>query len=163
MIAFLPRLRRFTHALTADASQGDDLAQDTCVRALQSLHLWEPGTRLDSWMYRIAKNLWIDRMRTQRFRGVHSSIDDIDAGAEPMGVDGRSVVESSLTLSEVMRAIGRLPDEQRELVALVCVNGASYKEAAETLAIPMGTVMSRLARARKALFEALAEAEGRAA
>ena len=163
MIAFLPRLRRFTHALTADASQGDDLAQDTCVRALQSLHLWEPGTRLDSWMYRIAKNLWIDRMRTQRFRGVHSSIDDIETGAEPMGVDGRSVVESSLTLSEVMRAIGRLPEEQRELVALVCVNGASYKEAAETLAIPMGTVMSRLARARKALFDALAEAEGRVA
>ncbi len=80
-----------------------------------------------------------------------------------MGVDGRSVVESSLTLSEVMRAIGRLPEEQRALVALVCVNGASYKEAAETLSIPMGTVMSRLARARKALFEALAEAEGRVA
>ena len=163
MIAFLPRLRRFTHALTADAAQGDDLAQDTCVRALQSLHLWEPGTRLDSWMYRIAKNLWIDRMRTQRFRGLHASIDDIETGSEPMGVDGRAVTESSLTLSEVMRAIGRLPEEQRELVALVCVNGASYKEAAETLSIPMGTVMSRLARARKALFEALAEAEGRVA
>lgn len=163
MIAFLPQLRRFTHVLTADATQADDLAQDTCLRALQSLHLWEPGTRLDSWMYRIAKNLWIDRMRTQKFRGVHDSIDDIEVGAEPMGIDGRDVVESSLTLSEVMRAVGRLPEEQRALVALVCVSGASYKEAAETLSIPMGTVMSRLARARKALFESLAEAEGRVA
>lgn len=163
MIAFLPRLRRFTHALTADATHGDDLAQDTCVRALQSLHLWEPGSRLDSWMYRIAKNLWIDRMRTQKFRGVHASIDDIELGSEPMGVDGRAVTESSLTLAEVMRAIGSLPEDQRALVALVCVNGASYKEAADTLSIPMGTVMSRLARARKALFEALAEAEGRVA
>jgi RNA polymerase sigma-70 factor (ECF subfamily) len=161
MIAFLPRLRRFAYALTGDAAQGDDLAQDTCVKALQSLHLWEPGTRLESWMFRIAKNLWIDRLRTQRFRGVHASIDDIEPGHEPAGVDGRDVAESRLTLAEVMRAIGRLPEEQRTLVALVCVSGASYKEGAETLSIPMGRVMSRLARARQALFEALADAEGR--
>jgi RNA polymerase sigma-70 factor (ECF subfamily) len=163
MIAFLPRLRRFTCALTGDVSQGDDLAQDTCLKALQNLHLWQPGTRLDSWMFRIANNLWIDRMRTQRFRGVHESIDDIDPGSEPAGIDGRDVTESSLTLSQVMRAIGRLPEEQRSLVALICVSGASYKEAAETLSIPMGTVMSRLARARKALYATLADGEGRLA
>ncbi len=157
MIAFLPRLRRFSLVLTQDAAQADDLAQDTCVRALQSLHLWEPGTRLESWMYRIANNLWIDRVRSQRFRGVHASIDDIETGEEPPGVDGRDVTESRLELAQVMKAIGRLPEEQRAVLALVCINGASYKEAAETFAIPMGTVMSRLARARKALYAALAE------
>jgi RNA polymerase sigma-70 factor (ECF subfamily) len=114
-------------------------------------------------MFRIANNLWIDRLRAQRFRGPHKSIDKIDPAQEPVGVDGREVAESNLTLAEVMRAIGRLPEDQRALVALVCVNGASYKEAAETLSIPIGTVMSRLARARKALYEALAVAEGRLA
>ncbi|MEZ5925725.1 MAG: RNA polymerase sigma factor [Hyphomicrobiaceae bacterium] len=160
MIAFLPRLRRFAYALTGDAAQGDDLAQDTCVRALQSLHLWEPGTRLESWMFRIANNLWIDRMRQQRFRGVHASIDEIAPGQEPVGSDGRDVAESRLALAQVMQAIGKLPEEQRALVAMVCINGSSYKEAAEILSVPIGTVMSRLARARKTLFETLAEAEG---
>jgi RNA polymerase sigma-70 factor (ECF subfamily) len=163
MIAFLPRLRRFTLVLTQDAAQADDLAQDTCVKALKNLHLWEPGTRLESWMYRIANNLWIDRLRSQRARGAQASIDDLEPGYEPAGIDGRDVAESRLELASVMRAIGRLPEEQRAVLALVCINGASYKEAAEAFSIPMGTVMSRLARARKALYAILAETNERLA
>lgn len=148
MVAFLPRLRRFAYALTGDAAQGDDLVQDACVRALTHRDQWQPGTRFESWMFRIAQNLWIDRRRSAKARGVHQDLDSI---MEPVGVDGRQVVEGRLTLAAVMKGMQSLSDDQRTLVALVCIDGASYKEAAETLMVPIGTVMSRLARARQSL------------
>jgi RNA polymerase sigma-70 factor, ECF subfamily len=148
MIAFLPRLRRFTYALTGDFASADDLAQDACVRALTHRDQWQPGTKFESWMFRIAQNLWIDRRRTAKSRGVHQDIDDM---VEPMGVDGRDVTDQRLTLVAVAKAMQSLSEDQRALLALVCIDGASYKEAAETLNLPIGTVMSRLARARQAL------------
>jgi RNA polymerase sigma-70 factor (ECF subfamily) len=152
MVAFLPRLRRFTYALTGDFAQADDLAQDACVRALTHADQWQPGTRFESWMFRIAQNLWIDRRRTAKSRGVHH---DIDSVGEPMGTDGRDVVEGRLTLAVVMQGMAALSDDQRALMAMVCIEGASYKEASEALEVPIGTVMSRLARARKTLHAQL--------
>lgn len=148
MVEFLPRLRRFAVALTGDLDQADDLVQETCMRALSRVEQWQPGTRLDSWMYRIAQNLWLDRMRAKKVRGEQV---DVEAAEALAGPDGRDVVESRLTLEAVSAAMAHLPVEQRMLIALVCIDGLSYKEAAEITETPIGTVMSRLARARREL------------
>ena len=149
MVPFLPRLRRFAYALAGNMEQGDDLVQETCLRALSRAEQWQPGTRLDSWMYRIAQNLWLDRARATKVRGHVIDIDTVD---DLVGQDGRQVTESRLTLNEVNRGIQRLSADQQVLIALVCVDGLSYKEAADVLDLPIGTVMSRLARARRALY-----------
>lgn len=154
MIEFLPRLRRFAYALTRNLDLADDLVQDTCERALARADQWQPGTRLDSWMYRIAQNLWFDQGRAAKVRGV---VSDLDAIAELQGSDGREITESRLTLASVFQSLGRLPQDQQVLVALVCVDGLSYKEAADTLDLPIGTVMSRLARARQAIAAAMTD------
>lgn len=155
MVELLPRLRRFAVALTGDLDQADDLVQEACMRALSRVEQWQPGTRLDSWMYRIAQNLWLDRMRAKKVRGEQVDVESAEALAGP---DGRVVVESRLTLNAVSAAMAQLPDEQRLLIALVCIDGLSYKEAAEITETPIGTVMSRLARARRELHARL---EGR--
>ncbi|HEY7550392.1 MAG TPA: RNA polymerase sigma factor [Hyphomicrobiaceae bacterium] len=152
MVAVLPRLRRFAYALTGNTEQGDDLVQDACLRALSRIDLWQPGTRLDSWMYRIAQNIWLDRLRANKVRG---EVVDIEAMEGMTGSDGRVVAESELTMQAVAAAMGQLPAEQRSMVALVCIEGASYKEAAEIAGVPLGTVMSRLARARRTLHAIL--------
>jgi RNA polymerase sigma-70 factor (ECF subfamily) len=156
MVAVLPRLRRFAYALTGNAEQGDDLVQDACLRALSRIDQWQPGTRLDSWMYRIAQNIWLDRVRANKVRG---EVVDVEVAEAIAGSDGRAVTESELTLQAVAAALARLPAEQRAVVALVCVEGASYKEAAEITGVPIGTVMSRLARARRALAAVLNQPE----
>jgi RNA polymerase sigma-70 factor (ECF subfamily) len=156
MVAVLPRLRRFAYALTGNAEQGDDLVQDACLRALSRIDQWQPGTRLDSWMYRIAQNIWLDRVRANKVRG---EVVDVEVAEAIAGSDGRVVAESGLTLQAVAAALARLPAEQRAVVALVCVEGASYKEAAEITGVPIGTVMSRLARARRALAAVLNQPE----
>lgn len=154
MIEFIPRLRRFAYALTRNMDLADDLVQDTCERALSRADQWRPGTRLDSWMYRIAQNIWFDQGRAAKVRG---EMADLDTVAELTGSDGRKVTENRLTLAAVFEAMNRLPPEQQVLVTLVCVEGLSYKEAAETLELPIGTVMSRLARARQAIAAGLDE------
>lgn len=153
MLALLPRLRRFARALARDAADADDLCQMTIEKALLARGSWQPGTRLDSWMYRIMRNAWID---TARARGRASeTFVDAEAGAE-VGGDGGA--EARVALGEVEAAMRRLPDEQREAVALVLVEGLAYKEAADVLDIPMGTLTSRLVRGRQALMLDLGEA-----
>ncbi len=154
MIELLPRLRRFAFALTGDLDKADDLVQDTCERALGHLHQWQPGTKLDSWMYRIAQNVWLDQYRARKTRREQAGLDEAENFA---GEDGRSVTDSRMTLAAVNEGIGRLPADQQVLVAMVCVEGLSYKEAASILEIPIGTVMSRLARARQALYAAITD------
>jgi RNA polymerase sigma-70 factor, ECF subfamily len=153
MVEFLPRLRRFAFALTRNMDAADDLVQDTCERALARLDQWEPGTKLESWMYRIAQNLWLDRKRSEKSRG---PIMDLDEAIGLQGDDGRTVTESRLTLAAVGDGISKLPPDQQVLIAMVCVEGLSYKEAASILDVPIGTVMSRLSRARQTLYAGLA-------
>lgn len=150
MVEFLPRLRRFAYVLTGDADKGDDLVQETCARALSRLDQLEPGSRLDSWMFRIAQTQWFDRLRAQKVRGENLQLDD---ASDFPGEDGRRTTESRLTLSKVVEGIAQLPPEQRILIALIVVDGRSYKEVADLLDVPIGTVMSRLARARIRLFQ----------
>ena len=155
MVAALPRLRRFAYGLTGNSDQGDDLVQETCERALSRIEQWKPGTRLDSWMYRIAQNIWLDRIRAVKVRG---EVVDLEVVEAMPGTDGREEVDLQLTLGAVDTALAKLPAEQRAIVALVCIEGVSYKEAAEITGVPIGTVMSRLARARQTLHALLEEA-----
>lgn len=150
MVELLPRLRRFAFVLTGDAERGDDLVQETCAHALSRLDQFQPGTRIDSWMFRIAQTRWFDRLRAQKIRG---EIFDPEAAENVIGEDGRQVTESRLTLARVSEGIAQLPPEHQVLIALIVVDGRSYKEVAEILDIPIGTVMSRLARARLSLFQ----------
>ncbi len=122
--------------------------QEGCLRAFARLDQWQPGTRLDSWMFRIIHNIWIDQKRASKVRG---AVVDLDDAPELMGMDGRDVVERRLTLNRVLEAMAELPQEHRELIALVSIEGVSYQEAATILEIPVGTVTSRLVRARRAL------------
>lgn len=108
-------------------------------------------------MYRIAQNIWLDRGRAKKVRGESVNIDDVP---NIQGVDGRDVTERRLTLAAVNKEMRNLTDDQRALIALVCVDGLSYQEAADALQLPIGTVMSRLARARKALNAALGNEMG---
>ena len=154
MVALLPRLRRFAYALSGTRDEADDLVQAACERALSRLDQWQAGTRLDSWMFRIIQNAWIDRTRAARVRGAPYDPDDL---VHLPGVDGRRVTEAALTLDAVRRRIGELPEEQRIALALVTVDGMSYQQAADVLQVPIGTVTSRLSRARKRLAEELSE------
>lgn len=147
MLACLPRLRRFALALTGRNSDADDLVQDAIERALRNLGQFRPGTRMDSWMFRIAQNLWIDQLRARKNRGTPEPIEE----AEQLGVDGRRTAEARIMLSETSRGLAALPEEQRAVVALVLIEGLSYREAADVLDVPIGTVTSRLARGREAL------------
>ena len=147
MVALLPRLRRFAAALTGNLTEADDLVQDTVERALRNLDRWEPGTRLDSWMYRIAQNHWIDTVRAKRRRPIVSG----DPPEAAISIDGARVAEARLTFADTCRALGELPEDQRATVALVLIEGLSYRETADILGVPIGTVTSRLARARETL------------
>jgi RNA polymerase sigma-70 factor (ECF subfamily) len=150
--ALLPRLRRFAYGLTGSVDAGDDLVQSACERALSRAHLWEPGTRLDSWMFRIVQNLWVDDRRAGRRREIATDVVQLDAMT---GGDAEAEMQGRLDLAAVRRRIAALPEEQRAVLLLVSVEGLSYKDAASVLDIPIGTVMSRLARARLALGRAL--------
>lgn len=147
LLQLIPRLRRFAVALTGDLDQADDLVQETCARALSRNSQWQQGTRLDSWMYRIAQNIWFDHLRAKKVRGDHVDLGMTDIS----GADGRTIVEHRLSLADVNTAMSKLPHDQRVLVALVCIDGISYSEAAAITGVPIGTVMSRLARARRQL------------
>ena len=148
----LPRLRRFAHALSRNAADADDLTQATIERALRSREQWQPGTRLDSWLYRIMRNLWIDtgRARTRRERFEAPEDEAVNVGEDP-----REAIDATLELQRAMAAMELLPDEQREVVALILIEGFGYREASEMLGLPIGTVSSRLVRGRTALLAML--------
>ncbi len=149
MVALLPRLRRFALSLTANRADADDLVQDTVERALANLHRWERGTKLDSWMFRIAQNLFIDGTRARK--RARMVVSETLEAAGNVATDGVRAAEARIAFTDLCRALGELPDEQRSAVALVLIDGMSYRDAAEVLGIPIGTLTSRLARAREAL------------
>ena len=148
IVALLPRLRRFASGLTGSVQDGDDVVQAACLRALERYHQWEPGTRLDSWMFRIIRNLWLDRGKSAWNRLVRS---DPDALVEIADHTAGREIEARDELSHARSAIAALPEAQREVLLLVTVEGLTYEAAADVLGVPLGTVMSRLARARVAV------------
>ncbi len=150
IVALLPRLRAFALALARDGTAADDLVQGCCERALRGLASYQPDSRLDSWLFRILHNLWIDSHRRRR---PQVPLDEPGLEAALAGEDGRVTLEARSTMAATRRAIASLPEEQRAVLALVCIEELSYREAAEVLDIPIGTVMSRLSRARRSLAE----------
>jgi RNA polymerase sigma-70 factor, ECF subfamily len=147
LIAVLPRLRRFARGLSGSVADADDLVQAACERALARQHQFQEGTRFDSWMFRIVQTIWIDQVRSRDVRK-----EDGDIAEDRLGSDEPARrVEARLALNEVRRALEHLPPDQRVALLLVTVEGLSYKEAAEALQVPVGTIMSRLSRARVAL------------
>lgn len=158
LVALLPRLRRFALSLTGNPQDGDDLVQAACEKALRNAAQFTPGTRMDSWMYRIVQTLWIDDRRRNRTRG--TTIDPEDANLSDGG-RGANLPEDRMMLGKVREAMQTLPGPQRAVLSLVAIEGLSYKDAAEVLDIPLGTVMSRLSRAREALLPQLGLSQGR--
>ena len=153
LVALLPRLRRFARSLSRNQHDADDLVQLAMERALRSLDQFREGANLASWLFGIVKNAWIDTCRT-RGRRQEVALPD-DSGEHPAVSPG----DADGHLWSVSEAMSKLPEEQRLAVALVLVEGMSYKEAATVLDVPIGTLTSRLARGRNALAAALS-AEG---
>jgi RNA polymerase sigma-70 factor (ECF subfamily) len=154
LVGLLPRLRRFALSLTCDPTDADDLVQAACEKGLASADQWQPGTRLDSWMFRIMQNHWIDLARARKSRGVEvegDMLDQLPDDAWNRRMDAR------LTLERVLPALQQLPSAMRAVIGLVTVDGMSSEEAARVLGVPIGTVMSRLARGRLELMRRLNE------
>lgn len=148
----VPRLRRFALSLTGNAQDADDLVHAACEKALRNWAQFPPGSRMDSWMYRIVQTLWIDDRRRDSTRGT-----TVNPEETVLSDGGRaaSLPEDRMMLAQVYRAMSELPEGQREVLSLAAVEGLSYKDAAGVLDIPVGTVMSRLSRAREALLPKL--------
>lgn len=153
--ALVPRLRRFAYAICGNRDEGDDLVQTACVKALSRLEQYQPGTRLDSWMFRIIQTSHIDSARRRKRTGGNSDPEVLDRLSD----DGRGADQNEhrMVLAKTREAIAALPEDQRAVLVLVAIEGYSYKEAAAALETPLGTVMSRLARARARLLPLIGE------
>jgi len=156
IVALLPRLRRFARNLARNPHDADDVVQIALERALLKLDQWRRDARLDSWLFKIVRNAWIDELRS---RGRH---DRIFLAAEAGDNVGDATLDREADLMSVQSAMAKLPEDQRTAVSLVLVEGLSYKEAADVLDIPIGTLTSRLARGREALQAMLLPAHGTA-
>ncbi|MGE5129246.1 MAG: sigma-70 family RNA polymerase sigma factor [Sphingomonadaceae bacterium] len=143
IVELIPRLRRYARALAGDRAAADDLVQDTLERAWVKFHLYRDGTDLRAWLFTVMHNVHVNRVRSAR---VADPLDDETPEMAQRGAQG-----DALVLRDLDRAIVRLPDEQREVLLLVALEDMSYDEVARVLGIPIGTVMSRLSRAREKL------------
>ena len=151
LIAALPRLRRYARVLTGDLNRADDLVQDTLTRAWAKRELWREGSDLRAWLFTIMHNVHINQfsLRQREFSEISLDADEAAVGAWEIPV--RATQSDRVELAEVFVQIGKLPDEQREVLLLAAVEEMRYQEIAKVLDVPIGTVMSRLSRAREKL------------
>ena len=156
LVAVLPKLRRFAYALAGNREEADDLLQAAAERALEKADRFEPGTNFEAWLFRLCRNLWIDRIRSRKVRPEVLFKEEMAPS-----LDGERQLETGVDLERVGAAMGQLSEDHRSVLALVAVEGLSYKEAASVLDLPIGTVMSRLARARAQLADRVGEKEDR--
>jgi len=143
----LARLWRYAVVLSSSRDVADDLVQATCLRAIERADQFVTGTRLDRWLFAILRSIWLNEIRARRVREGGGLVDAVEA----LTVDGVQTMEVNILTAEVLSAIGRLPEAQRETALLVYAEGYTYAEAATLLAVPVGTIMSRLAAVRGAL------------
>ncbi|MEX1034261.1 MAG: RNA polymerase sigma factor [Cellvibrionaceae bacterium] len=146
LTSLVPMIRRFAYSLTGSMPDADDLLQNTIERVLS--RRVPDDVELTKWVFRVCRNLWIDEFRSRKVRQIAAQQPELSADQI---VDGENAIHSEMELDRVNLAMEQLPSDQRSILSLVAIQGMSYKEVAETLEIPMGTVMSRLARARTAL------------
>ena len=151
VISWLPQLRRYARALTGDSAWADDLVQDTAERALARWAAFRPNSTLRAWLLTILRHLYIDQLRARR------EIPVDDESAPWRNLEAPTGVVDGLVLRDLQRALYCLPLEQREVLLLVCVEELTYQEASVALSVPVGTVMSRLSRAREHMRALLTE------
>ena len=152
-----PRLWRFALTLTGQRQAADDLAQATALRALEQANKFQPGTHLDRWLFVMARRVWLNELRSAHTKNSQGFVPIEEVAPVAPGVDAETNIFARQVLNQVMA----LPEAQRETVLLVYVEGYSYREAAEILDVPIGTVMSRLAAARGKLADALPTKDGK--
>ncbi len=155
LIIELPYLRRFARSIAGDAALADDLVQDTLARALDKRHLYDETRPLRAWLFAILRNLFINGIRKRQQFQVVKTVDDLVDGEDAIAPDQ----EQGISLRLISDALERLPPQHREVIALVSLEEMSYRDVAEILGVPMGTVMSRLSRAREQL-RAMLEVSG---
>jgi RNA polymerase sigma-70 factor (ECF subfamily) len=143
----LTRLWRYAVVLSSSRDVADDLVQASCLRAIERADQFAPGTRLDRWLFAILRSIWLNEIRARKVREGAGFVDAVDA----LAVDGAHEIEMNIITTEVLMAVGRLPEAQRETALLVYAEGYTYAEAATALGVPIGTIMSRLAAVRNAL------------
>ena len=144
----LPMLRRFAYSLTGNAPDADDLVQTTLEKILKKGVPAE--VEVTKWAFKVCRNVWIDEYRAQKVRQNATQKPELQ---EPQSINEQQAFDSKEMLTHVNKAMNTLPDEQRAILSLVAVQGMSYKEVAASMEIPVGTVMSRLSRARSALLD----------
>lgn len=152
VVALLPNLKRFALSLCRRGDLADDLVQTTAERAFRARAQFDPATQLQPWLFRILRNAWIDTLRRDATRG---EVVDIHDSPQPDPIDSAAQIDDRLTLNAVRAAMDHLPEDERMVLYLVCIEGLSYAETAASLDIPQGTVMSRLSRARLALAKSV--------
>ena len=149
ILEHIPRLRRYARALLGDRHAADDLVQDTLERAWNKFHLWRPGSDLRAWLFSIMHNVFVNQVRTRR-SNIEKTMEELPEIAV------RATQSDSLEIADVERTLRALPDEQCEVLLLVAVEQMTYEEVSRALAIPIGTVMSRLSRARERMRRLIA-------
>ncbi|MFV8570208.1 RNA polymerase sigma factor [Marinobacter sp. SBS5] len=147
----LPSLRRFAYSLTGSAADADDLLQNTVERLLSRPK--PDDADITRWAFRVCRNVWIDECRARKVRRDAAELPELSEGHI---VDGDKQIANEMEVNRVDQAMSQLPEDQRQIISLVAIQGLSYQVVADILSVPKGTVMSRLARARAALSEALA-------
>jgi RNA polymerase sigma-70 factor (ECF subfamily) len=156
LVAAIPRLRRYARVLTGDAARADDLVQDTLARAWEKRRLWQAGTDLRAWLFTVMHNVHVNQLAMLRRESANVSLDADTSGlAWQLPVRGNQI--DRVELLEIVTQMGRLTADQREVLLLAAVEEMRYEEIASVLAVPIGTVMSRLSRARDKLRRLVAE------
>ncbi len=155
MISLLPRLRRFGLSLTRSEPDADDLLQEVCTAALQKWDMYDPAQPLDRWLFRIMRNMWITEVRKRKVRLGQGHVPAEEASE--LRVEGTA--DDTLMAKQVRQNVSDLDEDLSQPLLLVCAEGYSYKETADMLEIPIGTVMSRIHRARKLLVSRLTAEE----
>jgi RNA polymerase sigma-70 factor (ECF subfamily) len=150
----IPRLRRYARALTRATDRADDLVQETLVRALTKGHLWQPGTDFRAWLFTIMHNQYVNMVRRQARETTTVDLEHLSST-----LAATTDPTSSWQLRELDRALARLPDEQREVILLIGLEGVAYETAAQILGLPIGTVRSRLSRGRETLRQMMGRQE----
>ena len=159
LVAAIPRLRRYARVLTGDATRADDLVQDTLARAWEKRRLWRAGTDLRAWLFTVMHNVYVNQLAVARREAGNVSLDaDTTGAAWQLPVRGNQL--DRVELLELVTQMGRLPPDQREVLLLAAVEEMRYEEIATVLAVPIGTVMSRLSRAREKLRRLVADPAG---
>ncbi len=153
LIAEVPHLRRFARGLCGDASLADDLVQDCLERAIKKQHLYDTTRPLRAWLYTMLRNIFVSQWRRSSQLGIMADVDDL-GNQEPSMAPQQ---EQNLSIALITQALDKLPHQQREILLMISLEELSYKEAADIIGVPIGTIMSRLSRARNALHHLLEE------